>query len=282
MRCRTCNYVLWRLRARTCPECGAGFLPSEYEFERNSVRFRCPHCSQEYYGTDAQGLLTPRAFECVRCAAAIQMDEMVLEPAAGLPDESPYRANPWLDPRRQNRLMRWLRTVGMSLGRPAELARGTPDGRHGRALWFAVRSNVSYALIGWIVPFVLLGVVMTGLFAQSGGPFSGVWWVAGVLFAWVAGTLVVGVAALGVWALAAHGLLRVTGGTERRVGGAGDRLFFASGGPRVLGRAVPGAVCGAGGGGLAPGLRAGEAAAAAPRGAGAAGARRGPRPAPGC
>lgn len=33
MRCKTCNYRLWNLAGRTCPECGTGFRPSGFEIE---------------------------------------------------------------------------------------------------------------------------------------------------------------------------------------------------------------------------------------------------------
>ena len=72
MRCKQCDYRLWNLTARRCPECGTPFLPSEFEFVPNSVQFCCPHCGQAYYGTDAKGHLVPPAFTCGRCGAAIK------------------------------------------------------------------------------------------------------------------------------------------------------------------------------------------------------------------
>ena len=34
-----------------CPECGRPFRPSDHEFVPNAVRFCCPECDQDYYGT---------------------------------------------------------------------------------------------------------------------------------------------------------------------------------------------------------------------------------------
>ena len=87
MRCKTCDYPLWQIRDRKCPECGSAFRPSDFEFTLNSVRFCCPHCEQAYYGTGANGHISPRTFACVSCAKVIDMDEMVLLPAEGVKDE---------------------------------------------------------------------------------------------------------------------------------------------------------------------------------------------------
>ena len=67
MRCKTCDYQLWNLRSRQCPECGTAFRVSDYDFVPNSVQFCCPHCNQIYYGTSARGQLVPPAFTCVSC-----------------------------------------------------------------------------------------------------------------------------------------------------------------------------------------------------------------------
>src|SRR5262245_42651268 len=123
MRCKGCNYPLWNLPTRSCPECGRGFVPSEFEFAPDSVRFCCPHCMQEYYGTDANGHLVPRSFVCVKCAQPIDMDQMVLLPAAGTPedltrpDEIPWtvKRTPWL--------RAFFGTLGLGMFQPARMGR---------------------------------------------------------------------------------------------------------------------------------------------------------------
>ena len=84
MRCWHCDYSLWNLKTQNCPECGAGFRPSDREFVANSVRFCCPHCDQAYYGTGPKGHLEPDRFDCVQCGKSITMDEMLLLPVEGL------------------------------------------------------------------------------------------------------------------------------------------------------------------------------------------------------
>ena len=61
MHCRNCEYALWNLTTRECPECGTAFRPSEYEFVPQSVRFCCPHCDHPYYGTGEKGHIEPAA-----------------------------------------------------------------------------------------------------------------------------------------------------------------------------------------------------------------------------
>ena len=80
MQCKSCEYPLWNLKARQCPECGTPFTPSEFEFVINSVRYCCPHCNQAYYGTSEKGHLVPSEFDCVTCGRHLTMDEMVLLP----------------------------------------------------------------------------------------------------------------------------------------------------------------------------------------------------------
>ena len=100
MRCKSCDYPLWNLLARACPECGAAFKPSEFDFNLNAVRFCCPHCSQSYYGTDARGHLVPPAFACVSCGNAITMDDCLLLPtgyAARVQDSAVIITTPDVD-----------------------------------------------------------------------------------------------------------------------------------------------------------------------------------------
>src|SRR5205809_3624053 len=98
MHCKQCDYPLWGLRTRECPECGKPFGPSSYEFVANSVRFCCPHCEQSYYGTGARGHLVPPHFDCVSCQRHIHMHDMVLFPAHGLEEEqTAIEQMPWLN-----------------------------------------------------------------------------------------------------------------------------------------------------------------------------------------
>lgn len=138
MRCRQCDYSLWTIQGRTCPECGAPFKPSDYQFQRGSVAFRCPHCSQDYYGTSPEGHLEPRAFDCVRCGKHISMDEMVLEPAEGMgtaDDRTTALRNPWLDRAAIGRVRAWFQSVGKVLGDPNGFAGSLRPGAPNADAW---------------------------------------------------------------------------------------------------------------------------------------------------
>ena len=88
MRCQTCDYSLWNLTRRDCPECGKAFVPSDFEFEPNAVQYCCPHCEQVYYGDGPGGHLRPIEFDCVQCGQHVHMDQMVLRPAGGFGDDN--------------------------------------------------------------------------------------------------------------------------------------------------------------------------------------------------
>src|SRR5437870_10981399 len=108
MHCKTCDYPLWNLKARQCPECGTPFLPSQFNFVINSVRFCCPHCDQTYYGTGERGHLVPSSFVCVNCARPIAMDEMVLRPAEGVSEQQTQTDRmPWLERAQRGWIKAW-------------------------------------------------------------------------------------------------------------------------------------------------------------------------------
>lgn len=89
MHCRNCDYALWNITSRECPECGTAFRPSDYEFVPQSLRFCCPHCDHPYFGTGDKGHIEPKSFACLRCGRPVSMDDMVLRPGALVPDPVP-------------------------------------------------------------------------------------------------------------------------------------------------------------------------------------------------
>src|SRR5688572_3956647 len=116
MRCKTCDYPLWNLKARQCPECGRAFVPSEFEFVLNSVRFCCQHCDQAYYGTGPRGELVPADFVCVACGQRTRMDDMVLRPAQGVEEkQTQVLKMPWLERAQRGRISAWFSTLGMAM-----------------------------------------------------------------------------------------------------------------------------------------------------------------------
>ncbi len=235
MRCLQCDYSLWNLKARQCPECGAQVTPSAYEFVPNSVRFCCPHCEQAYYGIGARGLLEPDAFDCVQCGRHITLDEMVLAPAEGIADhQTKVGSNPWLERKRTGRFKGWCATIGQSLVSPNRLARGTPvNSSLGQAWWFGiVTCAVTFAVS--LVPAMCFALALPLLMPQGGqvgGPS------AGFLAAVMAGAVTFGILIgfiftlvfAGLWALVTHLLLRMTGSGHGSLRVTMQSILYSSG-----------------------------------------------------
>ncbi len=166
MRCQNCDYLLWTVKARECPECGTPFRPSEFEFPPNAVRFECPHCSTGYYGTSEKGHLIPAAFECVGCHRPVTMDEMVLLPGEGQNiDSELLLPNIWTS-REQQVEWRFLKTVGQILTKPTVFAKSMRREAPTGPAWLfaaiawaitAIASAILSILALWAFPNVAFG-----------------------------------------------------------------------------------------------------------------------------
>ncbi len=217
MRCRNCDYRLWNLTSRQCPECGEPFLPSQYDFVVNSVRFCCPHCRQEYYGTGERGHLAPFAFNCVKCGQFVDMDQMVLLPTEGVTEEQTVaEALPWLVRDKRGLYRGWIGTVGMAMVRPRRVMELAPIDDADAAAWgFAFCTHLVIWFCSTLPAWLLFG-------------FGGL----GPLPEMCSGSIMVAVAvaiALAVWGLTTHGVLRITGGTQAPIGRTYQALCFSSG-----------------------------------------------------
>ncbi len=238
MRCKQCEYRLWNLPSRVCPECGTDFLPSEFEFIANSVAFHCPHCQQSYFGTGEKGHLVPYEFECVSCRRSINMDEMVLIPTEGVEEEQTnVDTMPWLERSKRGVVKSWFSTVRRALVQPGRLIRTVPaEGSTAAALWFALLTNTFIALVA-LGPFVLIPLVM-GL-TSSGASRGGA--VVSMGFAYfgvvVGGATFATLVFLALWGFSTHAILRVTGKTEGTLGRTFQSLGFSAGANAVS--AVP-------------------------------------------
>jgi len=230
MRCKNCDYRLWNLTSRQCPECGTPFVPSAYSFVPNSVRFCCPHCSQEYYGTASNGHLVPDAFDCVRCNRHVHMDEMVLLPAEGFEeDQTEVERLAWLDRGKRGVVRAWFAMIGMALVRPGRVMELAPvDGAVGSAWWFAVATSMIVGCIAMIPTLVLIGAMS---FASPRGfvaaPFAGV----------TCFFLLSALVGIALWGLIAHGVLAISGGTRGGIGRTYQAMCFSSGANAVT--AIP-------------------------------------------
>lgn len=231
MRCKGCDYPLWDIAARACPECGLPFRPSEYEFAINSVRFCCPHCHQAYYGTGDRGHLIPPRFHCVSCARLIDIDEMLVLPRDGVPESVslPDRM-PWLE---RHRIGFWKALTGTwvrALGAPSRLAESIPkraaDGSGGPtiapAFGYAMLFTIPYMILG--LSFLLVPMAF-GLVMGMGKTGSGMVIAAASV---IAGVAVACLVLFFVWAILAHITLRLSGGTPAGFSGTVAALGYSS------------------------------------------------------
>ena len=212
MKCRDCDYSLWRLPGRECPECGLPFKPSDEIFKPGAVKFCCPDCMQQYYGTSSKGHLRPLEFDCVQCGRHLHMDETVLLPGDGVSDEQAaiIQASPWSRGNR-NVVSRWFRTVGWAYAKPSDLISGTPaENTVLSSFWFLVLTQLVIVGIGVGLPLLIIALI-GGLPFGGPGPSAGLSGIVGGL-AFGGGMLVVACVMSGLWALLSHLSLVVTGG----------------------------------------------------------------------
>ncbi len=232
MRCRTCDYRLWNLLSRRCPECGSAFRPSEFEFVPGSVQFCCPQCDQPYYATDAKGHLEPKAFACVKCGLDLDMDAMGLRPTAGIEEEQTKADHlPWLDRDRRGRIKAWFATVWMAMTAPGRLIRLSPtDLDNDRAWEFATVTN---AVAGFVAFAPMLLLFSFGLMGGMGG--SRVCTILGGAVVSFLIVIVVSLIYIALWGLAVRALLRITGGVDGELGHTYQALCYSAGANAVSG-----------------------------------------------
>lgn len=222
MQCKQCNYRLWNLSSRHCPECSATFTPSDYLFKPNRVEFCCPHCMHVYLGSDAQGQPAPIDFDCTQCGKHIHMDDMLLRPVN--PKEEAliaFEPNPWTLRHKIGTPTAWLHTIKLSMFGQQQLMDGTPaQGRTSDALAFAC-INMLIACVGSIgLPFLFVMVI-----DLTAGHVNAVMDNLLRLLAFIAG-------ATAVWAcqaLCVHGLLKITGGTQHNLACTFKAMAYTTG-----------------------------------------------------
>ncbi len=227
LRCKNCDYPLWNIKARACPECGEAFRPTEFDFVPHSVIFHCPHCEQVYYGTDSRGHLEPLQFPCAKCQQLIHMDQTVVAPAKGV-DEKEARLDhmPWLE-RGEGRFVKpWFATIKWAMLEPHRLIRATPvDIPFGRAWLFGLITAAMFLLIGFYIPVLVYGAAVSFGMGQSG--MGGMWFSIGGVTTLLVGIVVVGVYLL-LWAAIAHGVLKMTGNTAHTFRRTCHAIFYSA------------------------------------------------------
>jgi len=234
MRCKGCDYPLWNLTTRQCPECGDAFRPSDYEFMQNSVQFCCAGCGQTYFGTDPKGHLEPPEFDCVNCGNHLRMDELVLRPAEGVEEAQTRRGRlPWTERAERGRISAWLAMLGMGLVQPRALMRATAPGTSLPQAWrFAIVTQLVITVAAVIPMLCLMAFPLAAAGRSGGGQVRGSVMVGSFAFGAVA-TVLVGfvftLVGIWIWGVVTHGILRLTGTTAEPLRHTIIALCYCSG-----------------------------------------------------
>jgi predicted RNA-binding Zn-ribbon protein involved in translation (DUF1610 family) len=224
MNCKSCNYPLWNVRDRRCPECGVAFFIRDFIFNVNSVQFKCPHCAQSYYGLNPDnGHLVPAEFDCVQCDQHISMEMMVLLPTEGVEEKQTVGdMHPLLETNRSY-LMRWLRTLGASCFTPRRLIGLTgPELSTWAVIGYFATTMLLTSLVG--PGSIVLAVAFIGRSMGTGD-------IVYITLACLGGALGI-TALLWLWMLTINGALALTGpwkGAKRTV-----QCVCLSSGPLIL------------------------------------------------
>ncbi|GIK17665.1 MAG: hypothetical protein BroJett003_26290 [Planctomycetota bacterium] len=229
MRCKQCEYRLWNLRSRNCPECGAPFSPRDYTFVPNAVRFLCPHCDQAYYGTDEKGHLVPSSFQCVACRASIDLGEMVLQPAEGMEEDATQPSPvPWLERAKLGAWRGWWRTVGWTISSPRKLASRLPAVPRKGDAWIFLILNTVVAALGMIFPFGLTLLMTGGMMGGTPGA-PGVGMLGAVYGMMIVMMIPATLLSTFLWAACTHGVLRLGAKPRGDFGMTQEAICYSSG-----------------------------------------------------
>ncbi len=225
MHCHNCQYPLWNLSSRTCPECGASFTLQDFLFLRDSARIHCQHCPHTYTAPAESGSLLralpsppwapakegpPLPPLCPQCNGLHDLDTLVVTPAD--PDAIAVPAagiNPWIW-RELPLIKRWYRTLALAFTRLEFVTDGTPARGANLASFIFALVTTTLAIGAAAVPFVvILGVKSLR---------------AAAIFIAVVPLIAIGFTLLAaVWSFCAHAILSATGSLR------GDRwLTFRS------------------------------------------------------
>jgi len=177
------------------------------------VRFCCPHCRIAYYGTDENGQLVPRSFDCVGCGKPISMNDCVLLPSEGVGDEEtkPER-HPWFDRRRRWSLSGWWTMMIWALFMPSRAMRAIS---HLAPSGYLLALGTIFA-VQFLTAIAWVGFFMLGAFGGGGGGprTTTVVMLLGRILLTAAISVGTVAVSLAIWIVLAHGVLWATGRVE--------------------------------------------------------------------
>ncbi len=205
MHCVHCNYSLWNLSTRVCPECGEPFALRDYHFQPRSVTYTCPECERAVNGPEKPTDFDGREMRCSVCRLLIPTATLALQPAAGcgrLVERG--QGNPWVTAG-TGLGQRWWDAATLVWSRPAQLFIGIKK----RA---ATTAAVTFAVLT-VALLVGSGAFMTSVLASGFRAFTRVPEFVAVVVT-TATAVVATLAVTALWAVLAHPVLLVTGGAR--------------------------------------------------------------------
>ncbi len=233
MRCKTCDYQLWNLTEKRCPECGAPFRPSDFDLVPSSVQFLCPHCRQAYYGTGPRGHLVPVEFDCASCGQHVHMDDMLLLPAPGHEDvQTRVNRLPWLERGELGYVKAWIGTVKLALVGQYQLMRALPlTSPTGSAWLFAFVTLLLTTFVGMVMGAgFMLALSAIPAFTGAGPTPLGLFRMMIVQQLTTTGLTIVGTLLfMALWGLVTHVMLRLTGGAAHGLSRTMQAILYGYG-----------------------------------------------------
>ncbi len=194
MHCQHCQYPLWHLSARRCPECATPFSLRDFHFRKNSITIRCPHCAAGSPAPINPADLDQSELTCPHCHGMFDPDAAACEPVDGAAPPVPREGElPWQPENEKG--VGWWASIKMSFDRPDLLALG------------GVRRGSPSLAFSFLLTNVLIGTVPTLLVAMffAGRNVGGAALLAGMLSA--GGLLLLPV----LWAAVSHLLVAASG-----------------------------------------------------------------------
>lgn len=107
VRCPECQYALWNLKARACPECSRAFSLDEWDFRNSDALFACRACGDRLIGHTPEELPSI----CPACGNAVERRLVLVQ--RGHTGRDVPRRDPW---EAKQRLLVRACTVTMMLG----------------------------------------------------------------------------------------------------------------------------------------------------------------------
>ena len=225
MRCLACDYELWHCTGRVCPECGDTFSIKDFEFEKNSVQFHCPHCNHGVEGHGTNGWPDLNIEQCEGCGLAIGLDYYIVRPLSGA--ESSGVSLP-IHTDEGNWFSRYFQTVWLVMTKPSKTMGRIPIHESTVKAWsFLLITCMVTLTISLILPSVFFSISLLSYVGPQSGP--GVFDILIIILVQLFFIFVLLQIYVLIWAGITHVLLLMTGGCSFTFSRTLQAMLYAGG-----------------------------------------------------